>query len=134
MNASLLLRDPTARLTRRMPSVTCTVTVRHVLHAPVGGNTLVPREDTSFRESGVSCVSCHGKVNEMPVVWHDQPHSMAWCLDCHRDPSKYIRPRDEITTMGYRPAVSQRELGPRLVEEYKIGTVEHLTSCSVCHR
>ena len=59
---------------------------------------------------------------------------MEWCLDCHRDPAKYVRPRDQITTMGYVPAVAQAELGPQLVSEYKIADQEQLTNCSVCHR
>ena len=40
---------------------------------------------------GVSCVECHGKVNEMTAVYHAKPHSMSWCLDCHRDPASRIR-------------------------------------------
>jgi hypothetical protein len=85
-------------------------------------------------KQGVGCETCHGRVDRMPLMLQQSSLQMEWCLDCHRDPAKFIRPRDEITTMGYTPAISQRELGPRLVEEYKIGTVEHLTSCSVCHR
>jgi hypothetical protein len=56
---------------------------------------------------------------------------MEWCLNCHRAPEKYVRPREEVTTMGYVPAVSQAELGPKLVAEYQI---QSLTSCSTCHR
>ena len=85
-------------------------------------------------KKGVGCETCHGRVDRMPLMLQESSLQMEWCLDCHRDPSRYLRPRDEITTMDYRPAVSQRELGPRLVQEYKVGTVEHLTSCSVCHR
>jgi hypothetical protein len=59
---------------------------------------------------------------------------MEWCLDCHRDPSRYVRPLDQITTMGYVPARAQEELGPELVRLYKIADKEHLTNCSVCHR
>ena len=59
---------------------------------------------------------------------------MEWCLDCHRDPAKYVRPRDQITTMGYVPAVAQADLGAQLVREYKIADPERLTNCSVCHR
>jgi hypothetical protein len=59
---------------------------------------------------------------------------MEWCLDCHRDPAQYVRPRDAVFTMGYRPAGNQREIGERLVREYGIDDVEHMTSCSVCHR
>jgi hypothetical protein len=85
-------------------------------------------------KKGVGCETCHGRVDRMPLMLQQSSLQMEWCLDCHRDPSRYLRPLDEITTMGYRPAVSQQELGPRLVQEYKVGTVEHLTSCSVCHR
>ena len=41
---------------------------------------------------GVSCVSCHGRVDKMDVVYHAEPHSMAWCLDCHRAPETQVRP------------------------------------------
>jgi hypothetical protein len=56
---------------------------------------------------------------------------MAWCLDCHRNPEQYVRPRDEITTMGYRPEVPQAEIGHQLVQEYGI---QSLTTCSTCDR
>jgi hypothetical protein len=56
---------------------------------------------------------------------------MEWCLDCHRAPEQFVRPRSQIFTMGYRPAVPQEELGPRLVREYGI---QSLTTCSTCHR
>ena len=52
---------------------------------------------------GISCVSCHGKVNEMEVVYHDQPQSMGWCLDCHRNPEKNLRPLTELTNLNYKP-------------------------------
>jgi hypothetical protein len=56
---------------------------------------------------------------------------MEWCLQCHRAPERFVRPRGEVFTMGYRPAVAQSELGPQLVKEYGIRS---LTDCSVCHR
>ena len=83
---------------------------------------------------GVGCETCHGRVDRMPLMIQKKSLQMEWCLDCHRDPSRYVRPRDQITTMGYQPAVAQSEIGPRLVKEYKIAGVEHMTSCSVCHR
>ena len=52
---------------------------------------------------GVSCASCHGKINEMEVVRHDQPLSMGWCLDCHRNPENSLRPLDQITNLDYAP-------------------------------
>src|SRR6185295_17716474 len=83
---------------------------------------------------GVGCETCHGRVDHMPLMVQKASLQMEWCLDCHRDPSRYVRPRDQITTMGYVPAKAQRELGPELVREYKIADREHLTNCSVCHR
>ena len=83
---------------------------------------------------GVGCETCHGRVDRMPLMFQKSSLQMEWCLDCHRDPSRYVRPRDQITTMGYVPAGRRRELGAQLVQEYKIAGVERLTSCSVCHR
>ena len=61
---------------------------------------------------------------------------MEWCLECHRAPEQFIRPRAEVFNMNYRlPAgVTQAEQGLRLKQEYGIASTEHLTSCSVCHR
>jgi hypothetical protein len=56
---------------------------------------------------GVSCVSCHGKINEMEVVYHDQPLSMGWCLDCHRNPEQNLRPLDQVTNLNY---VAERDV------------------------
>jgi hypothetical protein len=67
----------------------------------------------------------------MPGIYQANTLQMEWCLDCHRAPEKYVRPRDAVFTMGYRPATSQAEVGARLVQEYDI---QRLTSCSTCHR
>ncbi|HYE88986.1 MAG TPA: cytochrome c3 family protein [Vicinamibacterales bacterium] len=83
---------------------------------------------------GVGCETCHGRVDRMPLMVQTKSLQMEWCLDCHRDPAKYVRPRDQITTMGYVPAVAQAELGAQLVRDYKIASKESLTNCSVCHR
>lgn len=58
---------------------------------------------------GVSCASCHGKVNEMEIVRHDEPHSMGWCLDCHRDPAQHVRPLDDVFNMDWAPESVERE-------------------------
>ena len=85
---------------------------------------------------GVGCDTCHGPVDKMPLMYQAKPLLMEWCLDCHRAPEKYIRPRSEVFNMNYRlPAgVSQLEQGMRLKKEYNIAGIEHMTSCSVCHR
>jgi hypothetical protein len=85
-------------------------------------------------KKGIGCETCHGRVDRMPLVVQVASLQMEWCIDCHRDPSRYVRPTSEITTMGYRPAVDQAVLGPELVRRYRIAGPEHLTSCSVCHR
>jgi hypothetical protein len=82
---------------------------------------------------GVGCVSCHGKVNEMPVIAHDQPLSMGWCLDCHREPENYLRPVSEATNLAWRPSegTNQHDLGLYLRDRYKIRAPEQ---CAGCHR
>jgi len=83
---------------------------------------------------GVGCETCHGRVDKMPLMVQKSSLQMEWCINCHRDPAQFVRPRDQVTVMGYQPAIAQAELGPRLVKEYKIAGLEHMTSCSVCHR
>jgi hypothetical protein len=85
-------------------------------------------------KKGVGCETCHGRVDRMPLVYQESSLQMEWCLECHRDPAAMVRPRSEIVTMGYTPAGNQREIGERLVQEYRIAGPEHMTSCSVCHR
>jgi hypothetical protein len=81
---------------------------------------------------GVGCETCHGRVDRMPLMFQAKSLQMEWCLDCHRDPSRYVRPLDQITTMGYVRPASVR--GEDLVKEFRIAGVAELTSCSVCHR
>ncbi|MBK7930182.1 MAG: cytochrome c3 family protein [Bryobacterales bacterium] len=80
---------------------------------------------------GMGCQTCHGQVDKMPMVWKENTLLMEWCLDCHRAPEKYIRPKDQVFNMEYKPAANQAELGAKLVAEYK---VRKLTDCSICHR
>jgi len=82
-------------------------------------------------KKGVGCATCHGRVDRMPLMWQEASLQMEWCLDCHRNPEKYVRPRDAVFQMDYQPPANQLELGARLVKEYGI---QSLTSCSVCHR
>jgi hypothetical protein len=82
---------------------------------------------------GVGCQTCHGQVDRMPLTWRAQTLYMGWCLDCHRNPEKYVRPRTEVLNMNYTPVEDQSVLGPKLVKEYHINT-KQLTDCSICHR
>jgi len=83
---------------------------------------------------GVSCVSCHGKVNEMPVVYHAESQSMGWCLECHRNPEKSLRPLNEVYNLNWEPAdagLKQVSLGKQLEEQWHINPPE---TCAGCHR
>jgi hypothetical protein len=80
---------------------------------------------------GIGCTTCHGQVDRMPLVWQEKSLQMEWCIDCHRNPERYVRPRDAVFRVDYRPPPDQLELGRRLVGEYQI---QKLTSCSTCHR
>src|SRR6266850_5362978 len=80
---------------------------------------------------GVGCETCHGRVDKMPLTWQKASLQMEWCLDCHRHPEQYVRPREAVFQMGYEPPGDQETLGRQLVKEYKI---QSLTSCSTCHR
>lgn len=82
---------------------------------------------------GVGCETCHGRIDQMEVVAKAQPLQMSWCLDCHREPERFLRPRSEVFTMGWAPPGDQAELGAQLVEAYGIH-VASLSDCSVCHR
>jgi hypothetical protein len=79
---------------------------------------------------GIGCVSCHGRVDQMPLIYQAESLQMEWCLECHRAPEKFVRPRSEVFNMTWK-ADDQKTLGRQLVEEYD---VKSKINCSVCHR
>jgi hypothetical protein len=83
---------------------------------------------------GVGCATCHGRVDQMPLMYQESTLMMSWCVDCHRNPAKYVRPREEVFNMAWERPANDPGLGERLVKEYKIASVDQLTSCSTCHR
>jgi hypothetical protein len=96
---------------------------------------------------GVGCNTCHGPVDRMPLMYNFASLQMEWCLDCHRAPQKYLRPRDQVFNMRYEPPsrlrpltlddhryTDQLSLGSDLAKKYNVRTVADLTSCSTCHR
>jgi hypothetical protein len=85
-------------------------------------------------KQGVGCATCHGPVEKMALMYQATTLQMEWCLDCHRAPEKYLRPRSEVFNMAYRAPANQLEVGMALKKEYKVPGIEHMTSCSVCHR
>jgi hypothetical protein len=82
---------------------------------------------------GVGCATCHGQVNEMPLTFKTQELYMRWCLNCHRDPAKFVRPKDQVFNMAYRQPASQLSLGQRLLATNHVHT-RGLTDCYTCHR
>jgi hypothetical protein len=83
---------------------------------------------------GVGCSTCHGPVDQMPLMWQHASLQMEWCLECHRAPEKFIRPRGEVFNMDWRPPADQIAQGQRLARDYKLRSTAVLTSCSTCHR
>jgi hypothetical protein len=82
---------------------------------------------------GVSCFTCHGQVNKMDVVWHDKPHSMAWCLDCHRNPETQLRPREQVFNLDWSAGSPEKQIetGTKLKHDWN---VKPPTNCAGCHR
>ena len=87
---------------------------------------------------GMSCVECHGRIDQMDEVRHEKSLSMSFCLDCHRDPAANIRPTDKVTKLDWQWSTNAAEAdklqtveGKKLVEHMR---VESLQSCSACHR
>jgi hypothetical protein len=80
--------------------------------------------------AGISCYSCHGRVDQMETVHQVKPLSMSWCLECHRAPENHLRPREFVTKLDWK-ADNQLEVGMQIKEAYKIRPGE---DCSTCHR
>ena len=83
---------------------------------------------------GISCLHCHGFIPEMDVVQHAESLSMAFCLECHREPERFIRPLGDVFThdwFKHIPLQEQLEQGKKLVDQWQVHPPQ---SCSGCHR
>ena len=113
---------------------------------------------------GVGCATCHGRLDQMNLTAQNATLLMEWCIACHREPEKNLRPKSEVFSMTYRsdekavwlpedfphngrmsdgtmnPLIgkdrprSQLELGLELKKEYHVRDAVTMTSCSMCHR
>ena len=86
---------------------------------------------------GVGCSTCHGRIDEMPAVYQAASLQMEWCLSCHRNPEKFVRPKEEVFNMEWRQMNKTAEeiaQGQNLVKSYHIQDAYTLTSCMTCHR
>ncbi|HZZ78423.1 MAG TPA: cytochrome c3 family protein [Gemmataceae bacterium] len=83
---------------------------------------------------GVGCTTCHGRIDEMPLMYQKPSVLMEWCLDCHRNPGPNLRPQSEIFNVKWQRPSDQDERGAELAKQYQIRDTRFLTSCTVCHR
>ncbi len=105
---------------------------------------------------GVGCVTCHGRVDQMGEegVYQAKNLSMSWCIECHREPEKYLRPADQVTNMTWKPAddarvqqaiaagtveegdqtAQQLFLGNLIKSDMQVHNVAYMQACSTCHR
>ena len=81
--------------------------------------------------NGMGCATCHGPVDHMPLMYQHGTLLMEWCLNCHRAPEKFVRPRDEVFNMDWQTPADHPDLGKELAGEYGL---RKLTNCSTCHR
>jgi hypothetical protein len=82
---------------------------------------------------GVGCTTCHGQIDQMPLMWREASLNMEWCLECHKAPEKYVRPRDKVFAVDWTPPPDQLSKGKELVAQNHIRTSQ-LINCTVCHR
>jgi hypothetical protein len=82
---------------------------------------------------GVGCATCHGPVDQMPLMRQYATLHMDWCLECHRRPEHHVRPVEQVFSMEWQPPADQVQQGRRLMEKYDIHPTR-LTDCSICHR
>jgi len=85
-------------------------------------------------QKGIGCSSCHGRVDKMPLTLQAGSLQMEWCLTCHREPERFIRPRDQVFNMEYKYPPNQLELGKELAKQYHLLTPQLMQNCSLCHR
>ncbi|MDY0884429.1 cytochrome c3 family protein [Dongia soli] len=86
---------------------------------------------------GVPCVTCHGRVDQMPLMTRAQPFQMRWCLDCHRNPAPHLRPPSKVTQMDWsgwdENSKEHKAYGERMVTVYGLQP-DKLDDCNICHR
>jgi hypothetical protein len=82
---------------------------------------------------GVGCVTCHGQVDEMPLMWRETALHMEWCLGCHRNPEPFLRPRSAVFDPGWEPAAAEPSVPPASPGDAP-ALRNDLLSCSTCHQ
>ena len=129
MNCHRLIKRDAPTLTAIRESISTNRPVRWVRIHSVPGFAYF--DHRPHLRAGVGCASCHGRIDKMDVVSLDQPLSMSWCLDCHRDPAPHLRPAQEITNMDWTPGKDQAVAAARITQEKRLAPP---LDCSGCHR
>lgn len=80
---------------------------------------------------GVSCATCHGQVDQMPLMHREATLHMEWCLECHRQPERFVGPRELVFASAASPVDASKTGQANWIEAYH---VQSKTDCSVCHR
>jgi hypothetical protein len=80
---------------------------------------------------GIGCVTCHGRIDQMNLTSQEPSLHMEWCLGCHRNPERYVRPREQVFNLEWEAPPNQPALSAELVRLYHI---ERRDDCSTCHR
>jgi hypothetical protein len=83
---------------------------------------------------GVGCSSCHGRVDLMPLTFQAASLQMEWCLTCHRDPERFLRPRSQIFNMEWTAPPDQERIGAKLAHQNNLIAKQLMQNCSLCHR
>jgi hypothetical protein len=82
-------------------------------------------------QKGIGCTTCHGEVDEMPLMWREHTLHMQWCLDCHRNPEQFVRPRNEVFSVNWDPASLTSDQRKELVKQHVLHPKD---DCYTCHR
>lgn len=83
---------------------------------------------------GIGCTTCHGPIGDMPITYRANTLYMRWCINCHKHPWRYIRPKQDVFSVTYKPPSDQNAMGRRLVADYHVKPPLVITSCYTCHR
>jgi hypothetical protein len=81
--------------------------------------------------AGVSCVVCHGRIDQMVEVKQMKPLTMAWCIDCHRNPAPNVRPAEQVTNLSWQPDRDPAAIGHEIIRAKHLNPPQN---CSGCHR
>ncbi|HEX3446438.1 MAG TPA: cytochrome c3 family protein [Chthoniobacterales bacterium] len=81
---------------------------------------------------GIGCVSCHGRVDQMPITWKEHTLQMGWCTECHRHPETALRPPTEVFNLNWTPTGDQQTR--TLLQQAHLRSTQELTDCTACHR